>query len=43
MRERLLASAFEPIGDTPAEFGRYLAAERVKWGRVVRDAGVRVE
>ena len=43
MREKLLQSAFEPIADTPAEFARYLAAERVKWGKVVRDAHVKPE
>ncbi len=43
VREKLLATAFEPIADTPAEFARYLALERVKWGRVVKDAGVRPE
>jgi tripartite-type tricarboxylate transporter receptor subunit TctC len=43
MREKLLQNAFEPIADTPAEFARYLAAERVKWGKVVRDAHVKPE
>ena len=43
MREQLLQNAFEPIADTPAEFTRYLAAERVKWGRVIRQANVRPE
>jgi tripartite-type tricarboxylate transporter receptor subunit TctC len=43
MREKLLQSAFEPIADTPGEFTRYLAAERVKWGRVVREAHVKPE
>jgi tripartite-type tricarboxylate transporter receptor subunit TctC len=43
MREKLLQSAFEPIADTPAEFARYLASERVKWGKVVRDAHVKPE
>jgi tripartite-type tricarboxylate transporter receptor subunit TctC len=42
-REKLLQSAFEPIADTPGEFARYLAAERVKWGKVVRDAHVTPE
>lgn len=41
VREKLLAAAFEPIADTPAEFSRYLAAERVKWGKVVKDAGIK--
>jgi hypothetical protein len=43
MREKLLAAAFEPVADTPAEFGRYLASERTKWGKVVIDAGVKPE
>ena len=43
MRERLLQNAFEPIADTPAEFARHLATERVKWGKVVREAQVKPE
>ena len=42
-RDKLLAAAFEPIADTPAEFARYLASERIKWGRVVKEAGVKPE
>ena len=43
LREKLLQNAFEPIADTPGEFARYLAAERVKWAKVVRQADVRPE
>jgi tripartite-type tricarboxylate transporter receptor subunit TctC len=43
MRGKLLQNAFEPIADTPGEFARYLAAERVKWGKVVRQANVKPE
>ena len=43
MRERVLQNACEPIADTPAEFARYLATERVKWGKVVREAQVKPE
>ena len=43
MRSRLLQSAFEPIADTPDAFKRYLETERVKWGRVVREAGIKPE
>lgn len=42
-RESLIKSAFEPVADTPAEFARYLAAERVKWGKVVKSAGIKPE
>lgn len=43
MRERLLQNAFEPVADTPAAFARYLDGERVKWSRVVREAGIKPE
>jgi len=43
LRGRLLQSAFEPIADTPDAFKRYLESERVKWGRVVQEAGIRPE
>jgi tripartite-type tricarboxylate transporter receptor subunit TctC len=28
---------------SPDEFGRFIAAETVKWARVVKDAGIRAE
>ena len=31
------------IGDTPAEFTRYLAAEAAKWGKLVKAAQIRPE
>ena len=42
-RGRLLQLAFEPVGDTPAAFARYLETERIKWSKVVHDAGIRPE
>lgn len=43
LRARLLQSAFEPVADSPAAFKRYLETERVKWSKVVRDAGIKPE
>ena len=43
LRSRLLESAFEPVADTPDSFRRYMETERLKWARVVRDAGIRPE
>jgi tripartite-type tricarboxylate transporter receptor subunit TctC len=43
LRARLLQSAFEPVADTPEAFRRYLETERVKWGRVVHEAGIKPE
>ena len=36
-------SASSPIGDTPAEFAAFLKAEDEKWGKVIRDAGIKLQ
>ena len=41
--KRLASQGLEPIGDTPAEFARYLRSEAVKWGKVVKAAGIKPE
>lgn len=43
LRDRMLADGAEPVGSTPAGFQKYLAAEIVKWRRVVKSAGVTAE
>ncbi len=42
-RQRLAAQGFEPAGTTPAEFAGYIKSEIVKWGKVIKDAGIRPE
>jgi tripartite-type tricarboxylate transporter receptor subunit TctC len=41
--ERMAKSALDPIGDSPAEFARYLKSEAGKWGKLVRSARIRPE
>jgi len=43
VKQKLAALGFIPIGDTPAEFAAYLKAEGAKWGKVIRDAGIKIE
>ena len=43
VKERFGASGVEPIGTTPEQFAAYMRDEFVKWGRVVRQAGVKGE
>ena len=43
VKQRLDNAGFEPIGNSPEEFGAYIRSEIEKWGKVVRTAGVRVE
>ena len=42
VKQKLAAIGFAPIGDTPAEFAAFLKAEDEKWGKVIRDAGIKM-
>jgi tripartite-type tricarboxylate transporter receptor subunit TctC len=39
-RERLLAMGLDPVGMPPDEFTAYVKTETVKWGKLVREAGI---
>ncbi|MBI3045691.1 MAG: tripartite tricarboxylate transporter substrate binding protein [Betaproteobacteria bacterium] len=41
VREILLASGAEAIGNSPEDFARFLQSEMAKWGKVVRAAGIK--
>jgi tripartite-type tricarboxylate transporter receptor subunit TctC len=43
MKAQFAALGAEPMLMTPAEFGRYIAAETEKWGRVVKTARIKVD
>jgi tripartite-type tricarboxylate transporter receptor subunit TctC len=43
VKEILAASGAEPGGGTPEALGRFLQSEIVKWGKVVRAAGITPE
>jgi tripartite-type tricarboxylate transporter receptor subunit TctC len=43
VRERFLALGVEPLGSTPEEFATHIRAQMDKWGKVVKDAGVKAE
>jgi tripartite-type tricarboxylate transporter receptor subunit TctC len=43
MVKRLRADGSEAVSGTPEEFRALLIAERERWGRVIRDAGIRPE
>ena len=43
LKERLAATGTEPRTSTPEEFGDYIRQEMAKWGKVVRDAGLKAE
>ena len=43
MKERLAADGSEPVGSTPAEFDRHMAAEVARFKKVIKDAGIKRE
>lgn len=43
VRRRLTDQGIEPAGGTPGQFADFMRAELVKWSRIVRESGARVE
>ena len=43
MQERLAILGGAPMPMQPAEFGKLMAAEAEKWGKVIRAAGIKAE
>jgi tripartite-type tricarboxylate transporter receptor subunit TctC len=41
VKERVTTLGFEPVGSTPEELAAQLKADAVKWGKVIRDAGIK--
>jgi tripartite-type tricarboxylate transporter receptor subunit TctC len=43
VKEKLATLGFVPVANTPEEFGARIKLEIEKWGKVVRDAKLRIE
>jgi tripartite-type tricarboxylate transporter receptor subunit TctC len=43
MKERLDAIGFVPVANTPDEFTAVIAAETTRWGKVIKEAGIKAE
>jgi tripartite-type tricarboxylate transporter receptor subunit TctC len=43
VRERLAAEGGDALGGSPEQFASFLKAEHAKWGRVVKESGIRAE
>jgi tripartite-type tricarboxylate transporter receptor subunit TctC len=43
VKEKLSALGFVPVANAPQEFGKRMKTEMEKWGRIVRDAKLRIE
>jgi tripartite-type tricarboxylate transporter receptor subunit TctC len=43
VKQRLETLGFAPVANTPEEFGARIKLEIAKWGKVVRDAGIKAD
>jgi tripartite-type tricarboxylate transporter receptor subunit TctC len=43
VREKLIAAGSDPVGSTPQEFHAYVKLELARWGKVIRDNGIKSE
>jgi tripartite-type tricarboxylate transporter receptor subunit TctC len=43
LRERIVGMGADPVGNTPEEYTRFVQNEIVKWGKVIRFAGIKGE
>ncbi|MEQ1515376.1 MAG: tripartite tricarboxylate transporter substrate binding protein [Usitatibacteraceae bacterium] len=41
--DKLAFDGSTPIGGSPQKFGDYLRGEHAKWGKIIRDAGIKLE
>jgi tripartite-type tricarboxylate transporter receptor subunit TctC len=38
---KLLAAGVEPVGSTPAQFAQLIRSDMEKWGRLIKEGGIR--
>lgn len=43
VKEQMAALGAEPAGDTPDAFGAFVKAESVRWGKIIKEKGIRLE
>lgn len=43
VKEKLAVFGVEPISSTPEAFGKYMDSERAKWGKLIKEANIRLD
>jgi len=43
VRQKIAGMLLEPAGDTPAEFGAFIRSQSDRWGKVIREANIKVD
>ncbi len=43
IRDRMINEGAKPVGDTPAEFGRFVRDEIARWTKIIQQAGIKLD
>ena len=43
VKEKMLAAYYEPIGGTPEQFAALIQTDLVRWGKLIKDVGIKVD
>jgi len=43
VHDKLAEQAYDPVGSTPEEFARFIAAETEKWGKIIKLSGAHMD
>ena len=43
VKDKLAVFGVEPISSTPEQFGKFMDVERAKWGKLIREANIKLE
>ena len=43
VKERFAAIGVDVVGNTPDEFGAFIKAEMARWGKIIKEKGIRSE
>ena len=43
VRDKVISGGATPVGGSAKEFAAFVSAEYAKWGRIVKDSGVKLE
>jgi tripartite-type tricarboxylate transporter receptor subunit TctC len=41
LKARLAAQGIELVTNSPAEFARFIREDNAKWGKIIKDAGIK--
>jgi tripartite-type tricarboxylate transporter receptor subunit TctC len=43
VKQQLAALGAEPVGSTQEEFGKFIKAEMTRWGKIIKEKGIRAD